>query len=348
MLKARHYKKNLLFKKPARTSRNTLYEKECCYIEIWNDNNPQIKGVGECGYLYGLSADNFETYDMALNDCTENIHRYTDRYPQVFSKYPSLIFAVEQALLDLQNQGKRILFNSGFVNNKKPIEINGLIWMDNAANMIKQAVEKINNGFKCIKMKIGAIDFQEEINVIEYINNKYGKNIEIRVDANGAYNFEEAIEKLNVLKTYNIHSIEQPLKKGDCDNYKKLCEMKIIPVALDEELIGVNTYEEKKKLIEHIKPQYLVLKPSLLGGFSACEEWINIARENSCGWWITSALESNIGLNAIAQWTYTLNTNIPQGLGTGSLYINNIQSPLEVNNGKLYYNRHKSWQYNII
>lgn len=339
MLNARYFKKILVFKTPARTSRNTLYEKECWYIEIWNENEPNIKGIGECGFLKGLSFDDYETFESTLSDFCKNINNYHRIYADILKNYPSIIFGVEQALLDLKNGGKRILFPSAFTQNNAAININGLIWMDSPEEMIKQIDEKISDGFGCIKMKVGSIDFSEEIQVIEYIRKKYGNLIEIRVDANGAFTFEEAIEKLKLLKKLNVHSIEQPLKKGEIDNYKKLCALKIIPIALDEELIGINTIHDKRKLLKHINPDYIVLKPGLLGGFKSCNEWITLTNEILCGWWVTSALESNIGLNAIAQWTYTLNTKIPQGLGTGSLYINNFDMPLEVKHGKIYYNK---------
>jgi len=241
------------------------------------------------------------------------------------------------------------LFPSKFSKEQAPIPINGLVWMGSKEFMNEQINEKLSEGFQCIKMKIGAIDFQTEIALIESIRKEYPKEkIEIRVDANGAFLPEEAMEKLKILSDLDIHSIEQPIKQGQTKQMRELCENTPLPIALDEELISVFEEDKKEELLRNIKPQYIILKPSLLGGFAASLEWIKLADEMNIGWWVTSALESNIGLNAIAQWTYTLKNDLPQGLGTGSLYTNNLDSPLTVAKGTLYYDQNKRWQNKLI
>ena len=215
--------------------------------------------------------------------------------------------------------------------------------------MKAQIKEKIAQGFRCLKMKIGAIDFESEIELLASIRKEFSiKDIELRVDANGAFKSSEALEKLKILSSYNLHSIEQPIKQGQFQEMALLCEQSPLPIALDEELIGVFDVTKKKELLHIINPQYIILKPSLVGGFKGSFEWLDIANEFDIGWWVTSALESNIGLNAIAQWTATLKSSMPQGLGTGSLFTNNFDSPLEVNNGGLYYNKNKNWNFNLI
>ncbi|MBT8293531.1 MAG: o-succinylbenzoate synthase, partial [Eudoraea sp.] len=224
-----------------------------------------------------------------------------------------------------------------------------LVWMGDKENMQEQITQKVDSGFSCIKLKIGAIDFDEELSLLTSLRKKYtNEEIEIRVDANGAFKEEEALDKLNKLATCEVHSIEQPIKQGFPEKMKEICEKSPIPVALDEELIGIFTAKEKENLLQTIMPHYIILKPSLIGGFKESEEWIEIAEKLNIGWWITSALESNIGLNAIAQWTYTLNSKMPQGLGTGSLFTNNFDSPLKIQNGKLHYNKHSNWEQNLI
>jgi L-alanine-DL-glutamate epimerase-like enolase superfamily enzyme len=214
--------------------------------------------------------------------------------------------------------------------------------------MKDQIKEKLKMGFSCIKMKIGAIDFDAEIDLLKSIRKEFSaQEIELRVDANGAFSPKDALEKLKRLSALEIHSIEQPIKQGQIQEMAKLCSKTPLPIALDEELIGVFSSEEKKKIITEINPQYIILKPSLIGGFAGSKEWIKFAEENNSGWWITSALESNIGLNAIAQFTYTLQNNLPQGLGTGGLFTNNFTSPLEVENGTLQYNSGLNWDFNL-
>ena len=263
--------------------------------------------------------------------------------------FPSIQFGLEQAFLSLQSEDPFVLFESDFTNASAGIPINGLIWMGSEAYMNEQIALRLEQGFRCIKLKIGALDFKREIALLAGIRKKYTKEeITLRVDANGAFSNGEALEKLQLLADYGLHSIEQPIKAGNTSAMKHLCEQTPLPIALDEELIGVNDVTSREKLLQTIQPQYIILKPSLLGGFAGCREWINLAAKYGIRWWVTSALESNIGLNAIAQWTYTLQNELPQGLGTGSLFSNNFESPLKVSNGKLHYHPAREWQTDLI
>ncbi|MGD1840471.1 MAG: o-succinylbenzoate synthase [Thermonemataceae bacterium] len=259
--------------------------------------------------------------------------------------FPAIHFALEIAFQDLQQGGKRQLFENDFSNGTAPIPINGLIWMGPKSIMLQQIKEKLAAGDRCIKLKIGAIDFEEELALLKYIRTQFGsEEVIVRVDANGAFKPEEALEKLKRLAELALHSIEQPIATQQWEKMAKLCEQSPLPIALDEELIGV---VDRKALLATIQPQYIILKPSLLGGWAASEAWIALAKKHNIGWWMTSALESNIGLNAIAQFTGNLSlhpTATYQGLGTGQLYHNNIPSPLEVNGGWLHYRSHVNWE----
>jgi len=340
-LKASYQKYLLEFKRPSGTSRGIMTEKETWFI-ILEENGK--KGIGECGILRGLSVDDREDYEEKLKWACNNIHLGETALWNALLEFPSIQFGIEMAFLSLQNENPFILFPSDFTKNKASIVINGLVWMGESAFMKQQIEEKLANGFNCIKLKIGAIDFNKELELLQFIRSHFSpEEIEIRVDANGAFSSMEALDKLKQLNQFQLHSIEQPIKKGNVSEMARLCEQTPFPIALDEELIGVFSFKEKEKLLQKIKPQYIILKPSFVGGFRGTQEWITLAEKYSIGWWITSALESNIGLNAIAQWTFTLNSNMPQGLGTGALYTNNIDCPLEVNNGKLYYNSTIEW-----
>jgi o-succinylbenzoate synthase len=343
-LKASFTKRSLQFKRPAGTSRGILNSKDSWFIIVRDEKNPDIYGIGEAGILPGLSIDNpIELVDK-LNEVCQNINDFQFYLEKELTDFPAIRFGLETALIDFNGNGNRVLFPSDFTNGQDSIEINGLVWMGEFDFMRKQIVEKIESGFSCIKLKIGAIDFDEEIELIKSIRNEFSeKDIEIRVDANGAFSKEDALEKLKILSDYQLHSIEQPIKQGQWQEMAKLCEISPLPIALDEELIGISTKDKKRKLLETIKPQYIILKPGLLGGFQQSEEWIEIAGKNNVGWWVTSALESNIGLNAIAQWTYTLGNKMPQGLGTGQLYVNNFESPLEIKKGRLLYKPGQNW-----
>ena len=331
----------LEFKRPSGTSRGVMTEKETWFFVLEKDGK---KGIGECGILRGLSADDRDDYEEKLKWACENIHLGETSLWESLLEFPSIQFGIEMAFLSLKSENPYLLFPSDFTNNTKSITINGLVWMGEAFFMKQQIEEKLSDGFNCIKLKIGAIDFRKEMELLRFIRSHFSaEQIEIRVDANGAFALNEALNKLNQLNQFQLHSIEQPIKKGNIKAMKDLCETTPFPIALDEELIGVFSFEEKEKLLQEIKPQYIILKPSFVGGFRGTQEWITLADKYNIGWWITSALESNIGLNAIAQWTFLQNSNMPQGLGTGALYNNNIDCPLEVSNGQLWYNKAKNW-----
>ena len=263
-------------------------------------------------------------------------------------EFPSIQFGLEIALKSLESEDPFILFPSKFTNREDSISINGLVWMGSKEFMKQQVKEKLNGGFTCIKMKIGAIDFDSEIELLKSIRKEFSfKEVELRVDAKGAFLPGEALGKLKILSDLDLHSIEQPIKKGQFQEMADLCERSPLPIALDEELIGVFSVTDKRKLIQTINPQYIILKPSLAGGIEGSDEWIDIVEKQNIGWWITSALESNVGLNAIAQYTYLKNNPMPQGLGTGSLFTNNFDCPLQVKNSTLRYNKNRKWKFSL-
>ena len=340
------YKRYVLeFKQASGTSRGILHTKETWFIIL--KLNDKV-GIGECGILRGLSIDDVPDYEVKLKWVCQNIHLGEHELMKELVEFPSIQFGLEQAFLSLESETPFTLFPSRFTENRDSISINGLVWMGNEAFMTSQIEDKLKAGFSCIKMKIGAIDFETEIRLLKSIRERFSKNdIELRVDANGAFSPENALEKLFKLAEFDLHSIEQPIKPNQFDEMAELCLKSPLDIALDEELIGVFSRDDKKKLLQHIQPQYIILKPSLVGGFKGSAEWIDLASHYNIGNWITSALESNIGLNAISQWTYTLNSVLPQGLGTGSLYTNNIDSPLEVSKGHLHYNTRLKWNFNL-
>lgn len=341
-MNASYHKYLLEFKRPSGTSRGIMTEKETWFI-ILEEN--EKKGIGECGILRGLSADDRPDYEEKLKWACDNIHLGGTALWNALLEFPSIQFGIEMAFLSLKSENPYLLFPSNFTDGANSIAINGLVWMGESAFMKQQIEEKLADGFSCIKLKIGAIDFDKELELLQFIRSHFSaEEIEIRVDANGAFSSKEALDKLNQLKQFQLHSIEQPIKKGQIVEMAQLCKQTPFPIALDEELIGVFSFEEKEKLLQEIKPQYIILKPSFIGGFRGTQEWITLAEKYNIGWWITSALESNIGLNAIAQWTFTLNSDMPQGLGTGALYTNNIDCPLEVKKGQLWYNASKNWE----
>lgn len=345
-MKATYYKYMLEFKRPSGTSRGVMTEKETWFIILEKDGK---KGIGECGILRGLSADDRDDYEEKLNWACQNIHLGEEVLWKKLIEFPSIQFGIEMAFLSLKSENPYLLFPSDFTNNTKSIVINGLVWMGEKAFMKEQIEEKLTQGFTCIKLKIGAIDFQNELELLRFIRTHFtAEQIEIRVDANGAFSLSEALDKLCQLSGFELHSIEQPIQKSNTDRMAELCKTTPFPIALDEELIGVFSLEDKEELLQKIKPQYIILKPSFVGGFKGTQEWITLAEEYNIGWWITSALESNIGLNAIAQWTFLQNSNMPQGLGTGALYTNNIDCPLEVLNGQLWYNNSKNWNSDFL
>ena len=346
MIKATYYKYILQFKTPSGTSRGILKTKETWFLYLSKEDK---FGVGECGLFRGLSIDDRPDYEDKLKWVCNNIELGLDILLAKTIHFPSIQIGLEQAFLSLQSPSPFKLFVSNFTESNKAIDINGLIWMGDREFMNDQIKEKIAQGFRCLKMKIGAIDFATEIQLLASIRKEFSINdIELRVDANGAFKPSEALEKLKILSNYDLHSIEQPIRQGHYQEMALLCEETPLPIALDEELIGVFDVTKRTKMLQIIKPQYIILKPSLVGGFKESLEWIELAKKSGIGWWVTSALESNIGLNAIAQWTATLKSSMPQGLGTGGLFTNNFDSPLEVYKGGLYYNKNKNWNFNLI
>ena len=344
-MKATYQKYILNFKQASGTSRGILKTKETFFLKLIDEYKI---GIGECGVFKGLSIDDRPDYEEKLNWLCQNINSNIDSLLVELIEFPSIQFGLEQAVISLKSNNPFELFPSKFTQSKEAININGLIWMGSETFMKQQIEEKLKAGFSTIKMKIGAIDFETELGLLKSIRNHFSsKEIELRVDANGAFKPNEALEKLKHLSEFEIHSIEQPIKQGQLSVMADLCLRTPLPIALDEELIVVFNVTKKQELLQIINPQYIILKPSLVGGFKGSEEWINLAEKQQIGWWITSALESNIGLNAIAQWTYNLGNKMPQGLGTGSLFTNNFESPLEVKNGHLHYNATKKWNVDL-
>ncbi len=336
----------LHFKFAAGTSRGVMHEKEGYFLILENNG---YTGIGECSTLPGLSIDPVKGYIEKLQEVCNQLSN-GDKIRDIDLKdFPSIAFGLETALLDLENRGTKKLFAGTFADGVEGIPINGLVWMGDKVFMEKQIREKIASGYRCIKLKIGALDFETELEILSNIRKNYApQELEIRLDANGAFNPSEALEKLTRLAEYSIHSIEQPIKAGQWDQMASLCEKSPIRIALDEELIGIKNIQEKEGLLIAIKPSYIILKPSLLGGFAKSLEWMDVAKKSKVDWWVTSALESNIGLNAIAQWTSSLQTSLPQGLGTGQLYLNNIISPLAIENARLWYKPEIGWNLNPI
>ena len=344
-MKATYHKYILDFKRPSGTSRGVMTEKETWFIVLEQDGK---KGIGECGILRGLSFDDRPDYEKKLQWTCDNIHLGKDRLWEALLEFPSIQFGVEMAFRSLESENPFFLFPSDFTNGTKSILINGLVWMGEEAFMKQQIEEKLAQGFTCIKLKIGAIDFDKELQLLRFLREHFTpEEVEIRVDANGAFDKDLALNKLLQLSEFKLHSIEQPIKKNNTDRMAELCKTTPFPIALDEELIGVFTLAEKEQLLEKIQPQYIILKPSFVGGFRGTQEWISLAEKHKIGWWITSALESNIGLNAIAQWTFLQHNLMPQGLGTGALYTNNFDCPLEVSGGQLWYKKELDWAFDF-
>jgi len=344
-LKATYHKYILNFKRPSGTSRGVMTEKETWFIVLEKDGKI---GIGECGILRGLSADDRPDYEAQLQWTCDHIQLGENQLWEALLEFPSIQFGVEMAFQSLRSETPFLLFPSDFTKGEKSIEINGLVWMGEEAFMKQQIEEKLADGFRCVKLKIGAIDFDKELQLLGFIRQYFSpEQVEIRVDANGAFDVTLALDKLNQLSEFKLHSIEQPIQKNNTDRMAELCEITPIPIALDEELIGVFSLEEKEALLQKIKPQYIILKPSFVGGFRGTKEWILLAEKHHIGWWITSALESNIGLNAIAQWTFLQQNSMPQGLGTGALYTNNFDCPLQVAAGQLWYQKELDWKFNL-
>lgn len=345
-MKAKYIRYVLNFKRPSGTSRGIMDQKETWFLIL--EGNGTF-GIGECGLFRGLSIDDVPDYEDRLKWVCKNIRKGKDALWEELRSYPSIQFGLEQSFISLASERPFKLFPSSFVQGGGSIPINGLVWMGDTAFMHEQVAQKLEEGFTCIKIKIGALDFESEIGLLTAIRKKYNSTeIELRVDANGGFTFEEALEKLQILADLDIHSIEQPIRQGQWSEMAELCQKTPIPIVLDEELIGVFEVAKKEELLQIIKPQFLILKPSLIGGFKGSEEWIALAKEMGISWWVTSALESNVGLNAIAQWAYALNNDLHQGLGTGGLYTNNFECPLKVRRGRLFYDPTKIWKTDLI
>jgi len=349
MLKATYHPLTLRFLKPAGTSRGTLLHKTSWFIKIWDETEPDLMGIGECSLIPGLSPDPEELIEQELEQICSNIHTPFAWVQAKGASFPSIKFGLETALADFALGGKQTFGNNAFANGTAGIPINGLIWMGSKQDILQQIRQKIDNGFSTIKIKVGALDFEQECEILDFIRKHFDKNnIEIRLDANGAFSPTEALSKLETLAKFNIHSIEQPIKPGQHELMAALCAASPIDIALDEELIGIYDNDQRNHLLAEINPKYIILKPSLLGGLEDTLQWTMLAQSLGIGWWVTSALESNIGLNAIAHWTFANAPSIHQGLGTGQLYANNIASPLEIRNGKLYSNPSKTWDLSLL
>lgn len=344
----------LRFRFEAGTSRGILTEKTSYFVRIYDTDNPAIVGIGECGPLKGLSFDDRPDFKDRLTEvCTYfnklDLQLFTWNIPIILNQLigqqlPSVLFGFETAMHDFLTGGQRIIREGEFVHGRRSLPINGLIWMGSAESMRQQIDEKLSAGYKTLKLKIGAIDFEKECALLAYIREQYSpEQVTLRVDANGAFSTDEAMSKLERLAQFDLHSIEQPIRAGQPDQIAHLCRHSPVPIALDEELIGHMEYVDKFRLLKKIQPHYIILKPSLLGGMRHSDEWIELANRLGIGWWVTSALESNIGLNAIAQYTAQLKPSLPQGLGTGQLYQNNFDSPLHINHGILFYEPSASW-----
>lgn len=334
--------KLLHFLQPAGTSRGVYNTRLSVYLKLTSDEQPDVVGVGECATLPDLSCD-----AMPPNEYERKLRTFCDEYErtgvidyEAMRAYPSMLFGLETAVAQFNAKGSLNFFDTPFGRGEEGIPINGLVWMGTFEEMFERLEAKLKAGFHCIKIKIGAIDFDRELQLIRHIRSTFSRNdVELRVDANGGFTPEEALSRMEALVQYDIHSIEQPIKQHQWTEMARLCAATPLPIGLDEELIGVNERQKKIELLDTIRPQYIVLKPSLHGGMAGTEEWIQLARERNIGSWITSALESNVGLNAIAQLTasvYGTNIRHAQGLGTGQLFADNIEMPLKVVGDKLW------------
>ncbi|MFN8415207.1 MAG: o-succinylbenzoate synthase [Cytophagaceae bacterium] len=351
-------KHTLQFTFGAGTSRGVMHTKDTWYLI---GEHQGMHFYGECGPLKGLSPDDTPEFETKLDQVCKHLSQRsmfaweTDAFALSLIAelellaYPSIVMGLETLHHDFLTGGQRIIYRTPFTTQSFSIPINGLVWMNDAEHMLQQAIQKVKAGFTCVKFKVGAIDFEKECWVLQQLRDTYpDQPLTIRLDANGAFDETNVWERLEQLSMYEIHSIEQPIKPGQGDLMRQLCKDGAIDIALDEELIGVYHKEAKTALLEDLNPSFIILKPTLLGGFSSCTDWIEQAEHRGIEWWMTSALESNIGLNAIAQYTSTYRVHTPQGLGTGSLYHNNVPSPLEVINGTIRYNKNALWDLSLI
>lgn len=329
--------RRLHFKQPAGTSRGSYTTRDVWYLHLTSDKYPDRVGIGECAPLPKLSCDDMQGYESVLARICSEVTEQGGFSVESLRDYPSILFGLETAFRHLE-RGCFELWDTPFSRGEVGIPINGLIWMGDYKKMLEQIEAKMAVGFRCIKLKIGAINFEEELTLLRFIRSHFSaKEVELRVDANGAFAPADAMEKLKRLAELDLHSIEQPIRAGQWEDMARLTAETPLPIALDEELIGINIPERKQCLLDSIHPQYIILKPSLHGGMAGGNEWIREAEKRNIGWWITSALESNIGLNAIAHWCATFNNPLPQGLGTGALFTDNVEMPLEVRKDSLWY-----------
>ena len=332
---------DLQFISPGQTSRGTLYSKPSWIITL---SDGDYEGTGECSVIPGLSPEYVAGYEEKVTQIVDAVNNGTPPVMSSLAHLPSVIFGLETAFADLKHKQQGVLFPSPFTEGMKGIPINGLIWMGSIEQMKCRISEKIEEGFGVLKLKIGALQFEEEVALLTAIRKEFPpSDLEIRLDANGAFQPNAALEKLKTLSDFTIHSIEQPIKPGQLNEMAAVCREAPIAIALDEELIGVNDPDEKARVMDIIQPDYIILKPSLIGGFQSAQEWIQLADQSGTGWWATSALESNIGLNAIAQWVFTMQPSMVQGLGTGKVFSNNISSPLYLKGPVLWYDPNMIW-----
>lgn len=335
----------LLFKQPAHTSRGVYTERKVWYL-VLSSTDPQIRftGLGECAPLHDLSCDYSADYEQRLRDICRQTVETQNLDTERLRPYPSILFGLQSAFRSAAGSlagDYRKLYASDFTAGRRGISINGLVWMGAYEQMCRRIEEKLSQGFRCIKLKIGSIDFDKELDMVRRIRSRYdARTVELRLDANGGFAPDDALDKLKRLAVYDIHSIEQPIRQGQWSEMARLCVQSPIPIALDEELIGVNDFKQKNELLDQIRPQYIILKPSLHGAFTGAGEWMSLARDRGIGYWTTSALESNVGLNAIAQWCAAIDpdTVMPQGLGTGQLFVKNYDNvPLSLEGQRLWY-----------
>lgn len=356
-MKVAIHKHTLQFKFKAGTSRGYLSDKDSWFVKIYDERDHGHFALGECGPLPGLSPEFNKDYENVLKvvctDIENKLNAGID--PEELTEYylprdyPSIRFGMEIALADLKFSSARKIFDCDFYEWHQGIPINGLIWMGEKSFMMQQIKEKLEAGYNCIKIKVGALNFNDELELIKFIRKQFNENeVTIRLDANGAFSEKDALTKLKRLSEHGIHSIEQPIKQGQYEAMARLCENAPIDIALDEELIGIYNRSNAERMLRNIRPQYIIIKPTLLGGFNMSAMWISTAEKFNIGWWVTSLLESNIGLNAIAQFTSKYNIDKHHGLGTGQLYNNNIASPLKIVNGHLYYETEGAWDFSML
>lgn len=342
-MKARFVAHTFHFKIPAKTSRNVLYSKESYFLIL---EDQERMAIGECSILQGLSPDPLHEMEPQLYKVCRFLNEGSTITTDELCRFPAIGFGLEMALIDFHQGAKQLLFPSLFTEGKQGIPINGLIWMGEKYHMLDQIKKRLREGFRCLKLKVGALELETELDILKQVRRVYSANeLEIRLDANGAFTPENVESNLEQLSRYHIHSIEQPIRPNQLEALKHVCYNSPIPVALDEELISCSS-NALEEWLRYLKPAFIVLKPSLLGGFAASQKWIEAAERTQTGWWLTSALESNVGLNAIAQWAFTWMPTLPQGLGTGQLFKKNIPSPITMQNNLLYYNPLQSWKFN--